>query len=565
MKDVLSDLGIEYRGESQYATACPKCSGVRKKHGTRSLQVYINDGEVSFKCFHKGQCEWDTMQKIKIDTVEDKETREEISLIPFPRGYTLNISPQHIAYPYSDRDGNVLFYIIRTPEKKFFPVSWGTDGNEYCRVPKQKVLYRSEHLHDDGRPVVVVEGEKTADAAAKIFTKADVVTWRGGANNVKSGDWDLLTGRTVVLFPDNDDAGRMAMSEIKELIVTDQCFMVDTSILQPKQDLADDIPLEIVKKMWAEKQLVSKPILQGMMQSDALLDMYKETAEGFPFGYPKMDKLLRIPERGLCVINGRTNHGKSLFMVNIAANLLRNTDAVVIYLSYELTIAETNLRLIKAMHGKCYSPVTYEDDKYYKEKINSGEISEIEEIRKYIEAKRFMLTDKPISISEIKDTFKALHIQGKRAILFIDYLQLIPSVSTSEARYLEIKKIVETLRQLSLEYGHVIIGGSQLTEGETPRQDQSREGKDIMFTAALVLKLWNKTAAKAQGAVKRTRVKDPDTNQYVEQEVDHYNNVYGDFIVDVLKTRQGQSGKCFGFNIENGNRLVEATLTSEEF
>jgi KaiC/GvpD/RAD55 family RecA-like ATPase len=565
MREQLEQLGIEYRDEDQYATSCPKCSATRVKQGTKSLQVYKADDTVSFKCFHKGQCEWDKMTKIKVEVDKADSNVSEVRYVPFPRDYKPILPTGSIAYTYKNRDGDVIFYIVRTPDKKFFPIAWGADGNEYCKAPKVKALYRSEFLSTDGRPVIIVEGEKTADAAALIFQKADVVTWRGGANNTSSGDWDLLAGRTVILWPDNDEAGRLAMLDVQQLIVTDSCYMVNVETLPPKADLADNIPLETIKELWQNKTLLSKPLLQGTMKSDDLLSMYESRDEGYPFGYASMDKVLRLPERGLCVINGRTNHGKSLFMINVAANLLRQTDAVVIYLSYELTVAETNLRLIKAMHGVCYNPVTYEDDKIYKENIRNGQIPAIDEIKGYIEDKRFMLTDKPISIPEIKDTFKALSTKGKRAVLFVDYIQLIPNLRENEMRYLEIKKIVETLRQLALEYGHVIVGGSQLTEGETPRQDQSREGKDIMFTAALVLKLWNKISARAQGAVKRTKVKDPETGKWEDEEKDYYHDTKGDIIIDVLKTRQGQSGKCFGFNMINGNRLVEFQLPNTEF
>lgn len=565
MREQLEQLGIEYRDEDQYATSCPKCSATRVKQGTKSLQVYKADDTVSFKCFHKGQCEWDKMTKIKVEVDKADSNVSEVRYVPFPRDYKPILPTGSIAYTYKNRDGDVIFYIVRTPDKKFFPIAWGADGNEYCKAPKVKALYRSEFLSTDGRPVIIVEGEKTADAAALIFQKADVVTWRGGANNTSSGDWDLLAGRTVILWPDNDEAGRLAMLDVQQLIVTDSCYMVNVESLPPKADLADNIPLETIKELWQNKTLLSKPLLQGAMQASDITEMYRDSAEGFPFGFPELDKVIRLPLTGLCVISGRVNHGKTVFMVNVARNLLRNTDAVVIYLSYEIPVKEMNMRFMKSMHGKCYDPATFKDDAVYREKILNGSLPEAMEMKKYVEEKRFILTSKPITMPEIKETFKALYTQGKRAVLFIDYLQLIPDNVGKESRYLAVKTIVETLRSLAQEYGHCIVGGSQLTDGETPRQDVTRESKDIMNTAAFGIKVWNKAAARMQGAVKRHKVKDPMTNQYVEQETDYYANVTGDFILDINKTRQGVGGACFGFNLQNGNELVEAKLPDTEF
>ena len=62
--------------------------------------------------------------------------------------------------------------------------------------------------------MLIVEGEKAADAATALFPKHIVISWPGGANAVAKADWSLLKNRKVVLIPDNDDAGRQAMERI---------------------------------------------------------------------------------------------------------------------------------------------------------------------------------------------------------------------------------------------------------------------------------------------------------------------------------------------------------------
>ena len=62
--------------------------------------------------------------------------------------------------------------------------------------------------------VVIVEGEKCADALQAALPEAVVISWAGGANGIRQTDLLPLQGRTLVAWPDNDDPGRKAMAEI---------------------------------------------------------------------------------------------------------------------------------------------------------------------------------------------------------------------------------------------------------------------------------------------------------------------------------------------------------------
>lgn len=66
-------------------------------------------------------------------------------------------------------------------------------------------------------PVLIVEGEKSADAARKIVsTKAAyvVVSWPCGAQAWKKAGWKVLAKRSVLLWPDADDTGIKCMDGI---------------------------------------------------------------------------------------------------------------------------------------------------------------------------------------------------------------------------------------------------------------------------------------------------------------------------------------------------------------
>ena len=55
---------------------------------------------------------------------------------------------------------------------------------------------------------IVVEGEKTAEAAAKQFPNHRVVTSACGSGQSGKSDWLSLKGRNVFISPDNDGPGR---------------------------------------------------------------------------------------------------------------------------------------------------------------------------------------------------------------------------------------------------------------------------------------------------------------------------------------------------------------------
>jgi hypothetical protein len=129
---------------------------------------------------------------------------------------------------YKSPTGAPLFYIRRKNraggKKDYLPLSWGTlDGNEgyhqkHYRTPRP--LYNLDRLaRMNDREVIVVEGEKAADAAARLFPGSVATTWPGGASSGSKADWSPLAGRTVLLWPDADAPGVKAMDEIAGLLL----------------------------------------------------------------------------------------------------------------------------------------------------------------------------------------------------------------------------------------------------------------------------------------------------------------------------------------------------------
>ena len=80
-------------------------------------------------------------------------------------------------------------------------------------------LYRLPDLiaADPGKQVVVVEGERCADAFSAAFPDAVVTTWFGGADwDELQADWSPVYGRRVALVANGNERGRVIMLRICE-------------------------------------------------------------------------------------------------------------------------------------------------------------------------------------------------------------------------------------------------------------------------------------------------------------------------------------------------------------
>lgn len=152
------------------------------------------------------------------------------------------------AWPYHDENGAINAYVIRFDlgdgKKDVIPMrlvdgqwKWGGWKGE-----EKRPLFALHRLAKSAdAPVLVVEGEKTAVAAQKLFPKYVVTTCPGGVNGFAKGDWNVIRNRTdIVLWPDADKPGRDAMTYVKGRIP--QARVVDTSTLPDGWDLADPVP-----------------------------------------------------------------------------------------------------------------------------------------------------------------------------------------------------------------------------------------------------------------------------------------------------------------------------------
>ena len=140
-----------------------------------------------------------------------------------PRGKHRDKGPVSSAWAYRDSSGRVLQWACRfdLPDgsKDVLPQTlWREKGQMAWRwkaAPVPRPLFRLDALAAaPAAPVLVVEGEKTAEAAAKLFPQLVAMCWPGGSKAVTKADWSALRGRRVVILPDADEPGSAAAEAV---------------------------------------------------------------------------------------------------------------------------------------------------------------------------------------------------------------------------------------------------------------------------------------------------------------------------------------------------------------
>jgi putative DNA primase/helicase len=132
---------------------------------------------------------------------------------PYPSAHMARGRPDQI-WEYRDQERRLLGIACRFTtsdgDKDVLPCVYARHvGTGKCKwhwisFQEPRPLYLQGPLRPE-LPVLVVEGEKCADAAHALLGEVfDVVAWPGGCKVAAKADWSPLRGRNVVLWPDAD-------------------------------------------------------------------------------------------------------------------------------------------------------------------------------------------------------------------------------------------------------------------------------------------------------------------------------------------------------------------------
>ena len=163
----------------------------------------------------------------------DKQKKDFTPLVPVPDeapSFTENTPVYHNKkfnskptgiYPYHRSDSSLVGYMIRwdgsnedgKPKKNFIPYVYVEDnkGKRYWRgggFPEPIPLYNLFDITNRSKSlVIVVEGEKVANALNPLVPDYVVTTSAHGSKSSHKTDWSAMKDRDVIICPDFDEAG----------------------------------------------------------------------------------------------------------------------------------------------------------------------------------------------------------------------------------------------------------------------------------------------------------------------------------------------------------------------
>ena len=235
-------------------------------------------------------------------------------------------------YTYTNPDGGFVARKLRFEpgkdgQKKDFAwqrwenAAW-VDGLAGVKTP----LYRCREIQNE-QAIAYVEGEKAADAGVKLGLPT---TTAGGVNSFHLDHAEVLRGKDVVIFPDNDRPGREHAQTVAAALhgVAKSTRIAVLPGLPENGDLYDfiesggtsDALLERIRNTVEWKPAEEAPTLPTL-QAGAVLRCFSDIV-------PKPLRWLwpgRIPLGKLTLLIGDPGLGKSLLTADIASRITRGT------------------------------------------------------------------------------------------------------------------------------------------------------------------------------------------------------------------------------------------------
>ena len=236
--------------------------------------------------------------------------------------------------------------------------------------------------------------------------------------------------------------------------------------------------------------------------------LLKEKVEGFKSmkikqdqtvktGFPTIDRALRGGMRPtqLIIVGARPATGKTTMALNIATNVIDNSDGHVIFVSLEQT-ADQLIEKIVSIKAQCLFPKT---DEELRRVHFTGGVERIEKATNSFPFDRFHVIEKTENVDTLCASVGELCRKHKVSAVVIDYLQLIPSHG-ERSRYEAITRISNKLKVLAKDVAAPIVCLAQLSRGSdnesrAPRLADLRDSGSIEQDADVGILLYNDLAA----------------------------------------------------------------------
>lgn len=222
-----------------------------------------------------------------------------------------------------------------------------------------------------------------------------------------------------------------------------------------------------ISQEFQKGDIVAKKVIEEVFSNNKVI-------KGLKTWWPALDEITTGLQKGdLIILAARPSVGKTAFALNLAKNVVTQSNKSVAFFSLEMPAEQ----LIQRMLSSISSVNNYK----FKEpnKLTKQEKENILVAYEKLKDKNLFIDDSgSIKLNEIIWKSKRLKEKNQLDLIIIDYMQLIPvDMKSSGNRQQEVSKISRSLKQLARELEVPVVALSQLN-----RRVEERESKKPMMS-----------------------------------------------------------------------------------
>jgi len=312
---------------------CPACAETGSDHAGDHL--FIN-GDGKFGCVLYPSTSGEDHRKRIFELVgipEEKTSPRKYTPLshapsnapdPSLRHYKHGLPVAHWTYhtPDGNRAGIIARFNLPDGKKETLPITYCRDQNGDCSwqwkaMPEPRPLYGQPF---DDRPIIICEGEKTAEAIRNAGFQA--TTWPGGCAAVHKADFRPLANRHITVWPDNDQAGFRAMSSVIAICRKLDCRVSIVTIPNSKPEGWDaaDSPDEITSIIATSEPYTEPEQVKDVFDDENTPSPPRNRIQELPFRILGMDDgIMRyMPDNGQHIVSLAPGAHTKLNLIQLA-------------------------------------------------------------------------------------------------------------------------------------------------------------------------------------------------------------------------------------------------------
>ena len=323
------------------------------------------------------------------------------------------------------------------------------------------ILYKKDYPIDETflKDELIKRDKLDENALFDIIATAPIVMVESYAKTIK----DKAIKRELLYFSDEvkKDVYEKADEKAVEIVEEIQAGLFKIATESEDGDFKDIEQVTISTLDYIKTQQQKEGYLTGL--DTGFIELNRKTS-GFGEG-------------DLIIIAARPAMGKTSFVLNIAANVLRQNKGVAIF-SLEMPAEQLMLRMISSETSIPLQHVRTGD-------MNDEEMSKVAQTIDYFSTRKLFIDDNSMqNIHSVRSKLRKLKsLHPELSLVIIDYLQLM--VGDSKERHIAVAEISRGLKMLARELKIPIVALSQLNRGLESRPDKRPMMSDLRESGAI--------------------------------------------------------------------------------